>query len=120
MPVPGIMSDEELAILHAADEWRGFVGHPCYEKFVAAIRAHLNEEWMTLLDGDSVRVERSRGFIHALNRVLEIADAEIQSGQRVLEDRRRADLRASEEARAAQSLQRERTERRIRLGATLD
>lgn len=118
--IPSIMSDEELAALRTSDEWRGFIGHPCYVRFAEAIRESLNEGWHDLLVGKLEDVERTRGWVNALNRVLEIAGVEIQNGQRVLDDRRRAEAGDFEEARAAQAVQQQRTVRRLRVGASLE
>jgi len=118
--VPPIMSDQELEELRSSDQWRGFVGHPCYVKFVEKIRESLNEGWNDLLVGKLEDVERTRGWVNALNRILEIVGAEIQNGQRVLDDRRRAEAGAFEEARSSEVVQRQRTERRLRVGATLE
>jgi hypothetical protein len=120
MGIPLVMSDADRAILANSEAFKALESSEGFKLFVQKIETVQAQAWLALLQETPETIQRAQGWIEGVNFVLGVCRAEIQNGQRILDEHRRAEERALEASRAAEEFQSQRIGRRSRLGASLE
>ena len=113
-------NEESARVLRESEHFKSLLEHEGFRLLVAEAQKEVCSQWDRLLTVDPKDLQRIQGFIEGANFVLEYANAQVVQAKILLERQeanRAADL---ESVLAAQAAQRERTQRRVVYGASLD
>ncbi len=115
-----MLRPENVEQLRASEHFKGLLDHPGWKLLVEAAQPTIARQWSALLAADGKEMPRLQGFIEGANFILEYGRAAINDAQRVIDQHRRDQEAALEEARTSEAFQFQRTNRRARLGASID